>query len=214
ATGYGNGVVGVTQTISAQAVCPSAQLAFTAEYSNGVTVSAPVVYADINGNATIYWTPTIFGLVTQATIGSTCSPVYLGGANIGQTLTTTTISTPNNAQVGVATKITVTVQSNSPSAYSPTGQVVVKDVNGAKLQTMGLTPGPGNCQGYAYYWWTPPACKCGIVSFTAGLHNCHTERHPDNFDASNHHDNWYPANLDCHGLSDHRAGLSWLHIEW
>ena len=42
ATGYGNGTVGVTQTISAQSVCPSAQLAFTAEYSNGVTVSAPV----------------------------------------------------------------------------------------------------------------------------------------------------------------------------
>jgi len=156
ATGYGNGTVGVTQTISAQAICPSAQLAFTAQYSNGVTVSAPLVYADINGNATIYWSPTIVGQITQATIGSTCSPVYLGGANISQTATTTTISTPNNAQVGVATKITVTVQSNSPSAYSPTGQVVVQDVNGAPLQTMGLTPGPGNGQGYSYYWWTPP----------------------------------------------------------
>lgn len=165
ATGYGNGTVGVTQTITALSICPSAQLAFTATYSNGVTVSAPVVYADINGNATIYWAPTIFGQITQATIGSTCSPVYLGGANIGQTLTTTTISTPNNAQVGVGTKIMVTVQSNSPSAYSPTGQVVVKDVNGATLQTMGLTPGPGNGQGYAYYWWTP--ATSGTYTFKA-----------------------------------------------
>lgn len=165
ATGYGNGVVGITQTISAQAVCPSAQLAFTAQYSNGVTVAAPLVYADINGNATIYWAPTIVGQITQATIGSTCSPVYLGGANISQTATTTTISTPNNAQVGLATQIMVTVQSNSPSAYAPTGQVVVKNVNGATLQTMGLAPGPGNGQAYAYYWWTPSTS--GTYTFQA-----------------------------------------------
>ena len=165
ATGYGNGVVGISQTISAQGICPSAQLAFTAQYSNGVTVSAPLVYADIDGNATIYWAPTIVGQITQATIGSTCSPVYLGGANISQTATTTTVSTPNNAQVGLATQITVTVQSNSPSAYSPTGQVVVKNVSGATLQTMGLTPGPGNGQAYAYYWWTPPAS--GTYTFQA-----------------------------------------------
>ena len=57
ATGYGNGTVGVNQTITATEICPSAQLAFTATYSNGVTVSAPSVYADINGNATIYWAP-------------------------------------------------------------------------------------------------------------------------------------------------------------
>ena len=213
ATGYGNGVVGISQTISAQGICPSAQLAFTAQYSNGVTVSAPLVYADINGNATIYWAPTIVGQITQATIGSTCSPVYLGGANISQTATTTTVSTPNNAQVGLATQITVTVQSNSPSAYSPTGQVVVKNVSGATLQTMGLTPGPGNGQAYAYYWWTPPASGTYIFCFTTGLHNCHTERNSDNFDAPNNDDKGYPADLDRHGLPDHSAGLSWLHIE-
>ena len=182
ATGYGNGTVGVNQTITATEICPSAQLAFTATYSNGVTVSAPSFYADINGNATIYWAPTIVGQITQATIGSTCSPVYLGGAIISQTQTTTTVSTPNNAKVGQATKINVTVQSNSPSAYAPTGQVVVKDVNGATLQTMGLTPGSGNGQSYAYYWWTP--ATSGTFTFQAtysGDTNAATSVSPQDF---------------------------------
>ena len=164
-SGYANGTVGVTQVINAQGICPSAQLSLQAQYSNGVTSTSDAVYADINGNATIYWTPSIAGQVTQAIIGSTCTPVALGSATISQATTTTTVSAPNNAKVGQATQITVTVQSQSPSSYAPTGQVVVKDVNGATLQTMGLTPGPGNGQAYAYYWWTPQTA--GTYTFQA-----------------------------------------------
>lgn len=155
ASGYGSGTVGVTQVINAQGVCPSSELFFSATYSNGTVSNANPVWADINGNATIYWTPSITGLVTQGSVGSTCAPVPLGGANISTVATTTSVNAPNNAQVGIATKILVIVQSSSQSSYSPTGTVVVKDISGVTLQTMGLSPGPGAGQGYAYYWWTP-----------------------------------------------------------
>ena len=157
ARGYGNGTVGVPEVINAQGVCPSSELFFSAVYSNGTVSNADPVWADINGNGTIYWTPSIAGVITQASIGSTCSPVPLGGAGIASVGTTTTVNAPNNAQVGVATKILVTIQSASQSSYTPTGTVVVKDINGVTLQTMGLTAGPGTGQAYAYYWWTPPA---------------------------------------------------------
>lgn len=165
ATGFGNGPVGVPQVVTATGICPSSQLTLLATYSNGVTASSNPVLADINGSATIYWTPTIAGTITQAQIGSSCAPVSIGGATIFQVSTTTVVSAPNNAQVGKATQINVTVQSQSPSNYAPTGQVVVKDINGATLATMGLTPGPGNGQAYAYYWWTPQTA--GSYTFQA-----------------------------------------------
>jgi hypothetical protein len=86
-------------------------------------------------------------------------------ASITQVSTSTTTSTPNTATLGQATQVTVTVQSSSPSSYQPTGQVVVRNANGALLQTMGLTPGPGNGQAYAYYWWTPS--QAGTYYFQA-----------------------------------------------
>ncbi|MEI6361281.1 MAG: Ig-like domain repeat protein [Actinomycetes bacterium] len=83
----------------------------------------------------------------------------------GSFATTTTVNSPDTAKLGVATQIQVTVQSASPSSYNPTGQVVVKDINGAPLKTMGLTPGPGTGQSYAYYWWTPTVA--GTYTFQA-----------------------------------------------
>ncbi|MDO8731273.1 MAG: Ig-like domain-containing protein [Actinomycetota bacterium] len=164
-SGYGSGAVGITQVINVQDVCPSSELLFSVTYSNGTVSSANPVWADINGDGTIYWTPNITGLVTQASIGSTCTPVPLGGANISTVATSTTVNAPNNAQVGTATKIMVIVQSGSASSYSPTGTVVVKDINGVTLQTMGLTAGPGAGQAYAYYWWTPTSA--GSYTFQA-----------------------------------------------
>jgi len=157
-SGYGSGNVGVTQTVSVQGACVSnQQIALEATYSNGTTVTSPSVWTDSNGNATIYWTPTQAGTITQALLASpTCAPVYLGSATISQVATTSQITTPNTTTVGTATQIYVVVQSNSPSSYQPTGQVVVRNANGAVLKTMGLTPGPsGTGQSYAYYWWTP-----------------------------------------------------------
>lgn len=157
-SGYGTGPVGVPQTINVQGICPGNELSFSATYSNGTISTANPVMADSNGNATITWTPTTVGLITQATVGSTCDPVLLGGANITQVSTTTTVSAPNNATVGQAIRVQVTVQSQSPSAYSPTGQITVVNANNAAVSNaMGLTPGPGNGQSFAYFWWTPTA---------------------------------------------------------
>ncbi|MDO8307817.1 MAG: Ig-like domain repeat protein [Actinomycetota bacterium] len=156
ASGFGNGTVGVPQVVNALGICPSAQLTLSATYANGVQVSSAPVWADINGNATITWTPTIAGTITSASIGSTCTPVLLGAAVISSTPTATLISAPNTAQVGVPTQITVTVQSQSPSSYQPTGTVVVRDGNGNVLITMGLTPNSVNGQSFAYWRWTPP----------------------------------------------------------
>ena len=85
--------------------------------------------------------------------------------SVGSISTSTTISAPNTAKVGDSTKITVTVTAASGSRYNPPGQVVVKDANGATLQTMGLTNGPGAGQSYAYWRWTPTTT--GTFFFTA-----------------------------------------------
>ncbi len=121
ATGFGSGVVGVPQTITATAICPSGQLTFVATYSNGVQVSSPTVNADTNGSATLTFTPTLAGFITSASIFSTCTPFPTtpSTATISQVSTSTQISTPNTASVGTATKILVTVQSASPSTYHP-----------------------------------------------------------------------------------------------
>jgi len=157
ATGFGNGTVGVPQTVNAVGICPSSTLTLIAQYSTGVQVSSQPVVSDINGNATIVWTPSVAGFITSATIGSTCTPVSLGAAVIASVGTTTAISAPNTAQIGVPTQITVTVQSTSPSSYQPTGTVVVRDGNGAVVVTMGLTPSTANGQSFAYWRWTPPS---------------------------------------------------------
>ena len=78
---------------------------------------------------------------------------------VGTIGTTTTISAPNTAKVGTATKITVTVTSSNGSQYNPPGQVIVKDTTGATISTMGLTDGPGAGQSYAYWRWTPAAAQ-------------------------------------------------------
>ena len=77
--------------------------------------------------------------------------------------TSTTISAPNTAKVGTATKITVNVNATN-STYVPTGQVVVRDQNGNIVTTMGLTRN-GNSSSYAYWWWAPQAP--GTYIFTA-----------------------------------------------
>ncbi len=157
-TGSSSGAVGVAQQLTVQD-CVGAG-AVTVNYTSGATQSVPIFPGPGDfGIAT--WTPNTIGAASfQLSTTSVGSPV-----TISQAATTTTVSAPNNAQVGKATQITVTVQSQSPSSYSPTGQVVVKDVNGATLQTMGLTPGPGNGQAYAYYWWTPQSA--GSFTFQA-----------------------------------------------
>lgn len=168
-SGYGPGAIGVPQLITMTEICNQfgAQLTFTATYSDGTTSSASPVTADNTGSATVYWTPSRLGTVTQVAANSTCTPVTTSANfQISQVATTTTISAPNTAKVGQQTKITVTVQSNSPSTYTPTGTAVVKDANGATLQTLGLTAGPGAGQAYAYYWWTPTTAGQYIIQAT------------------------------------------------
>jgi hypothetical protein len=161
-SGYGNNTVGVQQVISLQGVCPtsSAQISFSAQYTNGTVSNAPAVNPASDGSATIYWTPMQPGQITQATVNTVCGPIALGGAIIAKANTTTTVVAPNTAVVGQSTRIQVNVQSQSPSSTPPTGTITVTNANGAPYSqgtNMGLTAGPGNGQSYAYFWWTPPA---------------------------------------------------------
>lgn len=161
-SGFGPGPVGVPQTITVTGYTGCNQVSATATGVSSTTTSA---YVDINGNATLYWTPTSVGNATVG-ISSTCTPSPVGTYSISQVGTTTAINAPNTAKVGTATKVTVIVTSNSPSIYSPTGTVTVRDGNGNQVGSpMGLTSGPGQGQSYAYWWWTPPAT--GSYSFQA-----------------------------------------------
>lgn len=168
-SGYGSGPVGVTQTINVQNGCVSADpVNLTVTYANGTQYSSPNSWADASGNATILWTPPVAGTVTSAQLfNPSCGPgAQLGSAVISPAQTTTIVATPDTAKIGTATKVMVTVQSQSPSSTFPNGQVVVKDVNGATLQTMGLTnANVGSGQSYAYWWWTPQTA--GTYTFKA-----------------------------------------------
>ena len=164
-SGFG-GPVGVPETIVVTNVTPAGfgqETCTMVPVINSVTQTS-VTGALVNGTATFSWTPQSPGAATFSMVD--CSiPTPYPAATIGQVSTTTQITTPNTATVGKPTQIYVLVQSTSPSTYSPTGQVVVKNANGAVLQTMGLTPGPGTGQSYAYYWWTPT--QAGTYYFQA-----------------------------------------------
>lgn len=154
-TGFG-GPVGVTQTVTVTDTAPNLVGQSTCNVVptiNGNPQPA-ATGALINGNLTFQWTPLTIGAATF-TLSDCSTTSLIPAASITQVSTTTTISTPNTAPLNQPVKILVTVQSQSPSAYSPTGQVVVRNANGAVLQTMGLTPGPGTGQSFAYFWWTP-----------------------------------------------------------
>ena len=154
-SGFG-GPVGVTQTVTVTNTSPNlvGQSTCNVQPTINGALQPAATGALINGTLTFQWTPQIVGAATfSLTDCSTSSTIP--AASITQVNTTTVISTPNTAPLNQATKVLVTVQSASPSAYTPTGQVVVRNANGAVLQTMGLTPGPGVGQSFAYFWWTP-----------------------------------------------------------
>lgn len=147
------GTVGVLQQINLFSCSEASNVQIT--YSNGsAQQNLTFIPGGAGGTSTVNWTPTSTGGVSITVPGTSAT----ASTNISITSTFTTISAPNTAQVGVATKITVTVQSNSPSSYTPTGTVTVRNGQGNVIQTMGLTPtAPNSGQSYAYWWFTAPS---------------------------------------------------------
>lgn len=167
-SGFGGGFIGVPQSITMSEICPEAPLTFRAKYFDGTIVSAPPVTADDSGTATVNWTPSKLGYIGEVSVESSCAPVIISNLALQITPvdTVTTISAPGTSRVGQQTKITVTVQSNSPSTYAPTGSVAVTDAKGVTLNQLGLTPGPGAGESSATYWWTPAAAGQYIIQAT------------------------------------------------
>ena len=156
-SGASNGVIGAQQTLNVNDCGNYGSM--TVAYANGNGQNVSLFQGAYGPNAQALWSPNSTGQANLQLGGVTYATV-----NITKASTATTLDAPNNAKVGQATKLTVTVASQALSSYSPTGQVVVKDVNGATLATMGLTQ-QGNGSSYAYYWWTPPAA--GTYTFQA-----------------------------------------------
>lgn len=157
-TGFG-GPVGVQQTITVTNVTapPGATTCTILPTINGVG-QAPVTGPVVGTTATFLWSPQSTGAATFSFQSGCTTSDPIPAATISQVSTTTVVSSPNTAPVGQAVQVQVTVQSASPSAYSPTGQITVVNANGAAVSgPMGLTPGPGTGQSYAYFWWTPPS---------------------------------------------------------
>ena len=169
-----------TGTISGPSTALVQQL--VAVQTSGWDAGTPLVLVDSNGTqygsqqTTNNQGTATFSFQTPAapqTLSLQANAVLLGGGSsntltmrVNGVSTTTAISAPNTAQVGVPTQITVTVQSQSPSGYAPTGQVVVRDASGATVVTMGLTAsGTANGQSFAYWRWTPPSV--GTFTFQA-----------------------------------------------
>ncbi len=163
--GFG-GPVGVPQTVTVSNTSPNlvGQSTCTVVPTINGVAQLPATGALINGTLTFPWTPQVVGAATFS-LADCSTTSNIPAASITQIGTTTTISTPNTSAVGQAIQINVVVQSTSPSAYQPTGQVVVRNANGAVLQTMGLTRGPGTGQSFAYFRWTPT--QAGTFFFQA-----------------------------------------------
>jgi len=154
-TGFG-GAVGVLQTVTVTDVTANGFGQTTCTVTPTInSVAQPAATGTLQGTTlTFQWTPPNVGAATFSMSDCTTTST-IPAASITQVATTTTISTPNTAPLNQAVRVNITVQSASPSTYTPTGQVVVRNANGAVLSTMGLTPGPGVGQSFAYYWWTP-----------------------------------------------------------
>ena len=154
-TGFG-GAVGVPQTVTVTDVTFNAVGQSTCTVTptiNGVAQVSAI--GTVQGSTlTFQWTAANVGAATFS-MGDCTTTSTIPAATITQVATTTVINTPNTAPLNQAVRVNVTVQSASPSTYTPSGQVVVRNANGAVLQTMGLTPGPGAGQSFAYYWWNP-----------------------------------------------------------
>ena len=171
-TGFVSGPVGVAQNITITGLSTTVEGQSTCTMAptiNGVNKQPVVGQLTFDGSqfltGTFVWTPSAPGAATFTL--TNCTGLNNPGAvTISPVNTLTTISAPNTAQVGVATRITVTVQSQSPSTYTPTGQVVVRDGNNAVITTMALTAGPGNGQAFAYYYWTPTTATQYIIQAT------------------------------------------------
>lgn len=173
----------VTAAPSARADSANLSVPSTAWVSQPVTIQVSNVVSS-GGQVTVFANNAAIGTQSVGALGNpTLSFSYTTPANPGNvsiyaqlpdgtstptaTLTvssvptTTVVSSPNTAQVGVPTQINVTVTSSSPSQYTPTGNVVVRDANGGTIITMGLAPGsingPVPGQAYAYWRWTPPS---------------------------------------------------------
>jgi hypothetical protein len=147
-TGNSNSAIGVPQQLSVQD-CGNFGVVGV-NYANGAASQQVQIFPGAGTNGIATWVPNSTG-VASLTLGSDT----FATSTIARTSTSTTISTPNTAPVGQVTKVLVTVQSASPSAYQPTGQAVVRNANGAVLNQFTLTPGPGIGQAFGYFWWTP-----------------------------------------------------------
>jgi hypothetical protein len=140
------GTVGVPQMLDTNACVGP----LYASYQGGGSDQINLTNTGVLGQAVWFPSRTGNATVTDNNGGGSYS------SNVAKTSTQSTVDAPNTAQVGVATTITVTVQSTSPGHYQPTGTVTVVDANGATITTMGLTP-RGTGTSYAYWRWTAPA---------------------------------------------------------
>jgi hypothetical protein len=164
-TGQSNvGFVGQPQVLSVSNCNASNNVVAT--FLNGASQLVPIL--QVAGNAAqATWVPSQVGAANLSLDSVTNPSGILASSTIQQVPTTTSISAPNTAQIGVPTTITVLVQSQSPSSYQPTGQVVVRDGNGATVVSMGLTPSANaNGQAFAYWRWTPPSAGTFLFQAT------------------------------------------------
>lgn len=160
-TGNSNSAIGVPQQLTVQECVSAGVVGVT--YANGAPSQQVQIFPGPGNTGIATWVPNSTGVANLDLAGT-----VLATSTIARTSTISTISTPNTAPIGQVTKILVTVQSASPSAYAPTGQVVVRNANGALLNQFNLTPGPGVGQAFGYFWWTPTVAGTFFFQATYG----------------------------------------------
>lgn len=157
-TGATNGAIGVGQSLSlTNCSTLNGTVVVTVNYpALGVVQSVPVTVTSLLGGpggfGTTVWNPNTVGVANL----STGTPI-LASLSIVPVSTTTTISAPNTAQLGVSTNLTAVVQSVSPSITQPLGSVIFRDGNGNPLATIALQRGASTSQAIAVWSWVPPS---------------------------------------------------------
>jgi hypothetical protein len=149
-----NGTVGIAETVTVVAAGLANQTVTLLFSLNGTSIVQQPVTLNAQGGGSIQITPPAAGAWTITGVGALASAAPLN-ITVSPITTTTVLSSVNQAQAGVATTMTIQVESNAGN-YVPAGSVVIGNGAGVTYGTAALV-GSGSGLATTSFSWTPPS---------------------------------------------------------
>ena len=157
-----NGTVGISQPLTVVAPSLAGQTASVSFALNGAVLGTLPVTLNSQGGGTLTWTPPAAGAWTIDGVGALARAAAIT-VTAAPITTRTVLSTVNEAQVGVPTTMTVTVETTAGNA-DPQGTITVTNGAGTPYGSATLT-GSGGGLSVGSFVWTPPSV--GAFTFVA-----------------------------------------------